>query len=200
MAKQLGFHVDASHCIGCKTCQVACKDRADLEVGQLFRRVVDFEEGGWVRRGNAWFHNVSAYWISISCNHCEDPACVHVCPTGAMYKRAEDGIVLVDQSRCVGCQSCIWACPYDAPAYNPATGTVGKCDFCIDRLEAGQRPVCVDACPFQLISFGEITELEKEHGGTAWVKGLPDPNRTKPAYRVTPPRSAIATPEGRVTR
>ncbi|HWI51547.1 MAG TPA: DMSO/selenate family reductase complex B subunit [Symbiobacteriaceae bacterium] len=197
MSKQLGFFVNSMQCAGCKTCQVACKDRANLEVGQLFRKVVKHEEGDWVKRGNAWISNVTAYWLSISCNHCENPACVNVCPTGAMHKRAEDGVVMVDQDRCVGCQSCVWACPYDAPQYNPTIGKVAKCDLCADRLAEGKRPVCVDACPFQLISFGEIDKLEQEKGGTAWIKGLANPTRTKPALRINPPKGAINSPIGR---
>lgn len=197
MAKQLGFHVDATYCAGCKTCQVACKDRSSLEVGQLFRKVVKYEDGEWARVGNTWKTNVSAYWLSISCNHCADPTCVKVCPTGAMYKRAEDGVVLLDQERCVGCQSCVMACPYDAPQFNPAIGKVGKCDLCADRLADGKRPVCVDACPFQLISFGDIDELEQEKGGTNWIKGLVDPNRTQPSLRINPPRGALSSPVGR---
>jgi anaerobic dimethyl sulfoxide reductase subunit B len=196
MSKQLGFYVNSANCAGCKTCQVACKDRANLEVGQLYRKVVKYEDGGWAKQGNAWVSNVTAYWISVSCNHCENPACVNVCPTGAMHKRAEDGVVMVDQDRCVGCQSCVWACPYDAPQYNPEIGKVGKCDFCADRLADGKRPVCVDACPFQLISFGEVEKLEQEKGGTAWIKGLANPNRTKPALRINPPKGAINTPIG----
>ncbi|MDF2627889.1 MAG: dmsB1 [Symbiobacteriaceae bacterium] len=197
MAKQLGFHVDARFCAGCKTCQIACKDRSSLEVGQLFRKVVKHEEGGWVKQDDAWVTNVTAYWLSVSCNHCENPACVKVCPTGAMHKRAEDGVVMVDQSRCVGCQSCVWACPYDAPQYNPDLGKVGKCDLCADRLAAGQRPVCVDACPYQLLSFGEIDKLEAEKGGTAAVAGLADPKRTQPSLRINPPKGAINAASGR---
>lgn len=197
MSKQLGFFVNSANCAGCKTCQVACKDRANLEVGQLYRKVVKHEDGDWVKRRNAWISNVTAYWLSISCNHCENPACVNVCPTGAMYKRAEDGVVLVNQDRCVGCQSCVWACPYDGPQFIEKLGKVGKCDLCADRLAAGKRPVCVDACPFQLISVGEIDKLEQEKGGTAWIKGLADPNRTKPALRINPPKGAINSPIGR---
>lgn len=200
MGKQMGFFVDAAYCSGCKTCQVACKDRADLAVGQLYRKVESYEEGGWVKEGEAWKSNLVAYWLSISCNHCEDAPCVKVCPTGAMQKRAEDGVVLVDGSRCVGCQSCVWACPYDAPQYNPATGKVGKCDLCADRLAEGKRPVCVDACPFQLIQAGEITELEETYGGTAWIKGLINPNRTRPAYRIHPPKGAMSSPVGRESK
>ncbi len=196
MAKQLGFHVDATYCAGCKTCQVACKDRSNLEVGQLFRKVVMYENGEWAMVSGTWRNNVTAYYLSISCNHCADPTCVKVCPTGAMHKR-EDGIVMVDQEKCVGCQSCVWACPYDAPQYNPETGKIGKCDLCADRLDQGLRPVCVDACPFQLISAGDIEELAAEKGGTDWVKGLVDPQRTQPSLRINPPKGAMTSPVGR---
>jgi len=193
---QYGFFVDAKYCVGCKTCQIACKDRNNLEVGQLFRKVNNYEEGGWVQRGNAWVNNVTSYWLSIACNHCADPACTKACPTGAMYKREDNGLVLNNPDDCVGCQSCVWACPYDAPQYNPETGKVHKCDGCIDRVEAGQRPVCVDACPYQLIQFGDIEELESKNGGTAWVKGLAEPTRTNPSLRINPPAGAISSPIG----
>lgn len=193
MAKQLGFHVDAAFCGGCKTCQIACKDRASLPVGQLFRKVVEYQDGGWVKVGNTWRENISAYWLSISCNHCEDPACVRVCPTEAMHKRAEDGLVIVNQERCVGCQSCVWACPYDAPQYNHETGKTGKCDGCADRLAQGQRPVCVDACPYQLITMADLDQIEKEKGGTAAIRHLVAPTVTKPSLRINPAKGAIKT-------
>lgn len=193
---QYGFFIDAKYCLGCKTCQVACKDRSNLEVGQLFRKVHDYEDGGWVKRGNAWINNVTSYWLSVSCNHCANPACVKACPTGAMYKRTDNGLVLHDAEDCVGCQSCVWACPYDAPQYNPETGRVHKCDGCIDRVEAGLRPVCVDACPYQLIEFGDIEELRAKHGGTDRVKGLADPGITSPSLVINPPAGAISSPNG----
>lgn len=190
MGRQLAFHVDSEHCIGCKACQIACKDRWNLELGQNYRKVVEYEQGGWVQEGAAWRTNAAAYWVSISCNHCADPGCVKICPTGATYKRAEDGVVLIDQERCVGCQSCSWACPYDAPQYNPATGKMGRCNLCVDRLAEGKNPVCVDACPYGLITYGEIEEIEAEQGGTPWVQGLPDPRITKPSLRINPAPAA----------
>ncbi|MFC1886912.1 DMSO/selenate family reductase complex B subunit [Thermodesulfobacteriota bacterium] len=190
MGEQLGFHIDAQYCSGCKTCQIACKDKNDLEVGQLWRKVTLHEHGEWMKQGAIWQQNVSAYWITMSCNHCENPACVEVCPTGAMHKRKTDGIVVVDQECCAGCQSCSQACPYDAPVYHSQTNTVRKCDFCRDRLAEGNRPACVDACPYQLIHFGSLAELEAEKGGTAWVKGLVEPTLTRPALRLTPNKAA----------
>jgi len=136
---QLAFFFDSSACSGCKACQAACKDKHHLPVGLLWRRVYEVTGGGWTRSGAAWMSNVFAYNLSISCNHCERPICVEVCPTRAMHKRA-DGLVVVDQDRCMGCQYCSWACPYDAPQYDSASGHMTKCDFCADNLEAGLPP------------------------------------------------------------
>ncbi|MEJ2711547.1 MAG: hypothetical protein P8074_28320 [Anaerolineales bacterium] len=107
MTKQYAFYFDSSSCTGCKACQVACKDKNNLEVGVLWRRVYSVTGGDWVSTGNAWTSQAFAYELSISCNHCQDPLCVHVCPTTAMHKR-EDGIVLVDASKCIGCKYCEW--------------------------------------------------------------------------------------------
>jgi len=195
MGKQLGFHIDSRYCSGCKTCQVACKDRADLKVGQLWRRVYMYEDGGWFKVGAAWRSSVASYWVGISCNHCENPKCVDICPTGAMQKREEDGVVMVNTDLCVGCRSCAMACPYDAPQYNPDTGKMGKCDACSDRRAEGKRPVCVDACPFQLITFGPMDELEKTKGGTPWVKGMADPRLTRPSLLINPATGAARSPQ-----
>ena len=114
---QYGFHMNSSACAGCKTCQVACKDKHDLDLGIRWRRVYEVSGGDWVQDGPAWLPNVFAYNLSISCNHCKNPVCVSVCPTQAMHKR-KDGIVAIDQDKCIGCRYCEWACPYGAPQYD----------------------------------------------------------------------------------
>ena len=191
MAGQLGFHVQQDRCIGCFTCQIACKDKNDLEVGQLFRRVREIAGGGYTGVGNnAYQADVYAYWISLGCNHCQDPPCVKNCPTGAMQKRPEDGVVFVDQNKCIGCRYCVWSCPYGAPQYNPKIGKVGKCDFCRDLLAQGEPPACVAACPMRVLDFGPLDELKKKYGGSNQIKGLPDPNLTKPSLLITPHRDA----------
>ncbi|MGE5672890.1 MAG: DMSO/selenate family reductase complex B subunit [Mycobacterium leprae] len=190
MAVQLGFHVDMSSCIGCKTCVIACKDKNDLPVGQLFRRVVEVEGGTWQVEGATVIPHLYAYWISISCNHCTNPACVRNCPTGAMQKRAKDGVVVINQEACIGCQYCAWSCPYGAPQYNPATGKSSKCDLCVDLLERGEEPACVSSCPMRAIHVGPVAELEALFGGTAVAHGLPNPALTQPNTRFTPHRDA----------
>ncbi|PLR84867.1 DMSO/selenate family reductase complex B subunit [Bacillus sp. V33-4] len=169
---QMGFYINMAICIGCKTCVVACKDKNDLEVGRNYRRVYDFEEGE--------YPNPAISHLSISCNHCEEPKCVEGCPTGAMYKRAEDGVVLVDHDKCVGCKYCQWNCPYSGPQYNEELGKMTKCDTCIDLREKGEEPACVTSCPMRAIEFGPIEELRKKYGDVNEVKGMPSASITKP--------------------
>jgi len=175
---QLGFYYDMTACSGCKTCQIACKDKNNLEIGNNFRKVHSFEGGEYP---GPWF-----YPLSIACNHCRNPKCVANCPSGALSKRGGDGIVVHDKGKCIGCRLCLWSCPYDAPQYNKKTGKVGKCDFCLDLLEQGESPACVSACLMRCLEYGDIDELNKRHGGTPDVKGLPDSRTTQPALAIQP--------------
>ena len=188
--KQLGFHINLERCNGCLTCQIACKDKNDLPMGCLYRQVHEIAGGGYTEVNNVVKANVFAYWIPMSCNHCKDPMCVKNCPTGAMQKRPEDGIVFVDQSKCIGCQYCVCSCPYDAPQYDPDKGKTGKCDLCKDLLSQGEQPACVAACPMRALDFGPMEELKQKYGGVERVKGLPEPNLTKPSLLITPHRDA----------
>ena len=126
---QYGFYVDTSKCTGCKTCQISCKDDNDLPVGVNWRRVYEYGGGDWLQHEDGTFTNdVFTYYMSISCNHCAQPACTKACPTGAMHKREQDGLVTVDANVCVGCRYCEMACPYGAPQYNPEKKHMTKCD------------------------------------------------------------------------
>ena len=185
---QLAFYFDASACSGCKACQAACKDKNALPVGLLWRRVYEVTGGGWTRAGAAWTNDVFAYNLSLSCQHCQRPICVEVCPTQAMHKRA-DGVVLVDEAMCMGCQYCSWACPYDAPQYDMAHGRMTKCNFCADDLDAGRPPACVAACPLRALDYGELSELAAKHGKVAGPPPLPDDALTRPALIVKPHRA-----------
>ena len=158
----LGFYVDVQRCIGCRTCQVACKDRHNLQAaGPRTRRVGSFECG--------MYPEVGMFHLTVSCNHCDDPACMKVCPMKAIHK-GPHGEVLVDQQKCIGCKMCANACPYDVPVFNtegrtsyfgdkqplvvrpakPHTertpGKAEHCTLCVHRTERGLLPACVEAC------------------------------------------------------
>lgn len=160
---KLGFYFDMEACIGCRTCQIACKDKNNLDVGVLFRRVRSFETGVYPQP--------NAFNYSGACNHCSEAKCVKGCPTGAMY-HAEDGTVQHDNDKCIGCRYCIWNCPYGAPQYIEEKGVVMKCDSCKDLRDAGQNPACVDACLMRCLDFGEIDKLKAKYGPDL-VKELP---------------------------
>lgn len=188
---QLGFVHDSRYCTGCKACQVACKDKHDSEVGENFRRVTDVESGGFIKRGAAYVSSVVTYSVSIGCNHCAEPKCAANCPSGAMRKDGDTGIVSVDQSVCVGCGYCAWSCPYGAPQMLVKRGVMGKCDFCGDLLAKGEDPVCVTACPLRLLHYGEIDKLREAFGRGQSPDVMPDEKLTKPSLVILPHEGAV---------
>jgi anaerobic dimethyl sulfoxide reductase subunit B (iron-sulfur subunit) len=189
---RLAFFFDSSTCSGCKTCQMACKDKNNLPVGQVWRRVYEVTGGGWKKAGASWTQDVFAYNLSVSCNHCEDPICSRNCPTKAIRKR-EDGIVLIDQGACIGCKYCAWACPYGALQFNPEKGVMGKCDLCVDYIDQGKNPSCVDACPMRALDFGNYDELLQKYGEPSHIHPMPDPSITDPSIVIRPHRTAGGT-------
>ena len=150
-AMQLGFVHNNVDCIGCRACEMACKDKNGLNAGPRFRRV-QYVEGGL-------YPDVYAYKVNVSCNHCAEPACLPTCPTGAIYKRKQDGIVDIDSSLCIGCRRCEAACPYGAPQFDVAEQIVKKCNMCVDEIEAGRKPYCVMACMMRVLDIGPIDQL-----------------------------------------
>lgn len=189
--KQLGFFIDLTKCTGCATCTIACKDAHDLEVGRKFRKVLEAQSGSWRqdRATGAWHQDVRAYYVSMACNHCADPACVKVCPTKAHYKRSEDGLVVIDPMKCIGCGMCAAACPYEAPQLDKMARKMTKCDGCLERLEKGLQPICVESCPQRALEFGPIDELRKKHGDLAQIAPLPSADQTKPSLVIRPPKN-----------
>lgn len=130
------------------------------------------------------------YYVSVACNHCGNPACVRVCPTGAMHKgraRARVG----GRGRCIGCGYCALSCPYRAPKVDRDAGRSVKCDGCTRRVAEGGAPVCVEACPLRALDFGPIDELREKYGAVADVPPLPDATRhlPEPGAHATGPRT-----------
>lgn len=181
--RQIAFFVDATKCINCKTCEVACKDAHDAGVGRRMRRVRTFEGGE--------FPAVFAYNLSMSCNHCEDPACMKQCPASAYSKRESDGIVVHDPNRCIGCRYCTWVCPYGAPQYDEQEGRVRKCNLCIEESDGGANPICVSSCPMRAIEIADLSEVAARPGATLAIQSLPSPEMTKPSIRYRIRREAL---------
>ena len=144
-----GFVIDQRRCIGCHACTVACKEENRVPLG-AFRTWVKYIERGA-------FPNTRRYFSVLRCNHCDAAPCVTICPTVALYRRA-DGIVDFDGERCIGCKSCMQACPYDALYIDPDTGTAAKCNYCAHRVEVGLEPACVIVCPEQAIIAGDLDD------------------------------------------
>lgn len=185
------FTFDATFCSGCKACQAACKDKNNLPLGVLWRRVYEVSGGAWRKDGEAWNNTVFAYNLSIACNHCIHPKCAGICPANAYIVR-DDGIVILDTSKCVGCGYCAWACPYGAPQYNAEAGHMTKCNFCFDNLDQGLPPACVAACPMRVLDYGEATTEQVAANRLALWDAPPEQHPYPlPNYSHSQPRVAI---------
>lgn len=184
--KGLAFYFNASACSGCKACQVACKDKHDLETGVLWRRVYETGSASWSKgKEGGWTHQIAVYNLSVACNHCRRPLCLTACPSQAIRKR-RDGIVTIDAKKCVGCRYCEWNCPYGALQFDHQTGIMSKCHFCYDLIDSGKPPACVTACPLRVLDFGPADMLKKKYSGSAGVYPLPDPSVTLPSLIIQP--------------
>jgi anaerobic dimethyl sulfoxide reductase subunit B (iron-sulfur subunit) len=198
--KQLAFYFNGSACTGCKTCQVACKDKNDNPIGVNFRRVIHYSGGSWVphptQKDIMIPDNIFVYTVSISCNHCSEPLCVENCPDEAITKR-NNGIVFIDDTKCIGCRQCEEVCPYSAPQFNEKSGMMTKCDFCEDLLAQGKPPECVAACPQRALEFGELEELQLKHGKIRDIEPLPKQSLTFPSLVITPHCYAVPSGQGK---
>ncbi len=142
-----GFIIDNRKCIGCHACTTACKSEHDVAVGVNRTYVKQVEKGE--------FPDTRRIFSVMRCNHCTDAPCVEICPVEALYTR-EDGIVDFDNNRCIGCKSCMQACPYDALYIDPNTNTAAKCNYCAHRIDVGREPACVTVCPEHAIIAGDM--------------------------------------------
>ena len=151
---------DLNRCVGCLACMVACKAVNNVPIGSYWNKVLRI--GPSLKPGATSAHDVEMYYLPVQCQHCENPLCVSVCPTGATYQ-TDDGIVLIDQDKCFGCQYCEWACPYGVRTKNPNTGMVEKCILCAHKdLEHGEKPACVISCEGNCRYFGDINDPSTE--------------------------------------
>src|SRR5919197_2556590 len=146
---RLGFVIDQRKCIGCHACTVACKAENGVPLGE-FRTWVKYVDKGT-------FPDSRRHFLVERCNHCDDAPCITICPTKALFRR-DDGIVDFDADRCIGCKSCMQACPYDAIYIDPTTHTAAKCNFCAHRVDVGLQPACVIVCPEQAIITGDLDD------------------------------------------
>ncbi len=191
---QYGFHFNGLRCTGCKTCMRACKDYHDLPFSIAFRQVYELAGGGWTVDGTGCpVQDVFAYYVSVGCNHCANPVCMRVCPTGAMHKN-DGGLVTVDERRCIGCGYCALSCPYRAPKVDREAGHSVKCDGCAERVAAGEQPICVEACPLRALDFGPVEELRERFGSESDLRPLPPSSETFPNLVITLPAPVAADP------
>lgn len=210
--KSLGLVIDLDTCVGCHACVTACKGwntenygapLSDVDayganpVGSFLNRIHSYE----VQPDSG---PAQLYHFPKSCLHCADAPCVTVCPTGASYKRVEDGIVLVNEADCIGCGLCAWACPYGAREMDPTENVMKKCTLCIDRIyndnlpEEDRTPACVRTCPVGARHFGDLADpdshvsrLVAERGG---IEPMPEQG-TAPVNRYLPPRPKDTAPD-----
>jgi Fe-S-cluster-containing dehydrogenase component len=221
-ARKLGLVIDLDTCVGCQACVTACKgwnDQGQGYVGGLsdtdpygaapsgvflnrvhtYQVQPDTAADGKLADGKLADGKLAAQTVAFtrSCLHCDAAPCVTVCPTGASYKRAEDGIVLVNEAACIGCGLCAWACPYGAREMDPTAHVMKKCTLCVDRIynetlpEEDREPACVRTCPTGARHFGDFADPESEVSRLTRARGgydlMPDLG-TRPTNKYLPPR------------
>jgi dimethyl sulfoxide reductase iron-sulfur subunit len=197
-----GMAIDLKRCIGCHACSVACKMANNLPNKIWWNRILTIGgEAMDTPTGN--YPNNQMQFLPVNCQHCDNPACAKACPVGATYKREEDGIVIQDYDKCIGCRMCMVACPYNARSFNWSKpeyyvdhsvgdgdapvhqyNVVEKCTFCVNRLARGGKPACMELCPGRARYWGDLddpnSEVSKAIKGRNYVKMLEEKG-TKPS-------------------
>lgn len=211
--KKLGLVIDLDICVGCHACAVNCKE---WNTGGKMAPLTDLEPYGGKPDG-VWFNRIHTFeteddigtsrtvHFPKSCLHCDDAPCVTVCPTGASYKREEDGIVLVNEDICIGCKLCSWACPYGAREFDENEGVMKKCTLCVDKIynenlpEESRVPACVSTCPTGARSFGDLNDPNSDVSKLTAARdgfALMPEQGTAPVNRYLPPRPKKMGPTG----
>ena len=186
--EQYRFHFDMTKCIGCRSCEVSCNEQNGNPADIRWRRVGEIEGGTWP--------DTARHYLSMGCNHCLSADCLRGCPVDAYKKDPVTGIVLHSAEACIGCQYCVWNCPYSVPQFNSERGVVGKCDMCHNRLTSGLEPACVNACPENAIQIEIVDQLEwRSDYAAANAPGMPSAGHTISTTRITLPQDTIASLE-----
>lgn len=171
--------IDLNRCTGCESCIIACKYENGLDLGVCWNRV-------GVVGPTGEYPNIEQYYLPVQCQQCENAQCIKVCPTGASYRDAETGVVLVDKSKCIGCRYCMMACPYDVRIYREDEHVVEKCTLCSQRTAQGEKPACVSVCCGGARTYGDLDDPNSDvskaiaQADAADVHHLPDPGDAKP--------------------
>ncbi len=150
MKQRHALVIDLDKCMGCKGCAVSCKNEHEVPPGASYSWI--YQEGPV-----GVYPKLKMYYLPRTCMHCSEPPCVEVCPTKATFVD-ENGVVLVDEDRCFGCQYCIWACPYEARSFHPKKRLVQKCNLCVHLTSQGKEPNCVLNCPAKARIFGDLND------------------------------------------
>jgi len=183
VGEQYRFHFDMTKCVGCRSCEIACNEQNNTPPDLRWRRVGEVEGGT--------YPDVARHYLSMGCNHCLSAECIKGCPVDAYTKDPVTGIVLHSADACIGCQYCVWNCPYSVPQFNPERGVVGKCDMCHGRLTSGLEPACVNACPEAAIEIEIVDMLAwKSDYGQAEAPGMPAAEHSLSTTRITLPPAA----------
>ncbi len=183
--EQYRFTFDMNSCVGCHSCEVACAEQNGTPVDEAWRRVGELESGS--------FPQTRRFNLSMACNHCLDPTCLSGCPTKA-YEKLGNGIVVHHPDECVGCQYCMWNCPYEVPVYDKARKIVSKCDMCRPRIDAGQTPACVQSCPTFAIGLEAVDVAAWRADPSAGdAPGLPPVAITMSSTRIVLPPGDLST-------
>ncbi len=198
LKKRFAMGIQINECIGCGSCVVACKTENNVPKEPFYFRtwverylvkkdenvvVTSINSGSGIVSGNIKEKDVlRSFFVPKLCNHCDNPPCAQVCPVGATF-RTEEGIVLIDEHRCIGCSYCLQACPYGARYIRPATHTADKCTLCYHRIKNGLIPVCVEVCPTQARVFGD---LESWASPLVRLKRMKNTHVLKPSLNTEP--------------
>jgi len=180
MKKQLAFMVNSKKCVGCYSCAMACKNQYHQDVGVVWRNLQPLENADYPHKDRAFY--------SLACNHCASPVCVEVCPVNAHVKRDKDGIVVHSADKCIYCKACIESCEYKAAKDNKLLERAEKCSMCVERIDEGLKPACIQGCPTKALTLVELSTLNSSIA-VQYPKGFAKHTEYNPSVRFVEPET-----------